>query len=235
MISLKHKIVVTIDGYSSCGKSSFAKLIAVELNYVYVDSGAMYRAVALYAIRKELVNENKINIDKLSAHLPEIQIRFITHKAENYTFLNSENVEKEIRTIEVSSVASEISKIAQIREHLVQMQQYMGKKKGIVMDGRDIGTVVFPKAEVKIFMKADITVCAKRRYTELKVKGIHASLDEISRNIKERDEQDSNREISPLRQAEDAVVLDNSHMTFDEQMIWFRQLLFQKNLLAPTS
>jgi len=232
MILLKKKIIIAIDGYSSCGKSSFAKLIASDLDYIHLDSGAMYRAVALFAFRKGLTEEKQFNEAEFKNSLSDINISFKNTHGENHTFLNDEDVEKEIREVEVSAAASTISKIREVREHLVRMQQEMGKYKEIVMDGRDIGTVVFPDAEVKIFMTADMNIRAKRRYEELKAKGISGSFEEISENIELRDNQDTQREISPLRQAEDAVVLDNSSMSFDEQMVWFRHLLEKKNLLV---
>lgn len=231
MMILQKRIIIAVDGYSSCGKSSFSKLIARQLSYIYLDSGAMYRTVALYALRNKLIADFKINTSALIERLPEIHISFNNQEGENQTFLNDENIEKIIRGVEVSSVVSEVSKIPQVRAHLVKMQQSLGRKRGIVMDGRDIGTVVFPEAEVKIFMKADTKVRAKRRFDELKQKGIPASLDEISRNINERDYQDINRKISPLTQAKDAQVLDNSTMSFDEQMKWFKELLIEKEYL----
>lgn len=231
MISLKKRITIAIDGYSSCGKSSFAKLIATELGYLYIDSGAMYRAVSLFAIRNKLISTESFKEEKLIKNLHRINISFKKSDNGYITHLNGENVEKRIRDIEVSSVVSEISKIYQVRERLVQMQREMGSEKGIVMDGRDIGTIVFPDAELKIFMSADPAVRAKRRYDELIEKGMPASFKEIEANIKKRDHIDMNREISPLRKADDALVLDNTHMTFDEQMLWFRQVLISRDFL----
>lgn len=231
MKQLKEKIIIAIDGYSSCGKSSFAKLIADDLGYLYIDSGAMYRAVTLFALRQKLISEDIVNAERLIRNLHQINISFVTNKEENYTILNDENIENKIRNIEVSSVVSEISKIPEVRERLVQIQREIGKEKGIVMDGRDIGTVVFPEAEMKIFMTADIRIRAKRRYDELKAKGIPESLEEIESNIKDRDYKDMNREISPLRKAEDALVLDNSNMTIEEQMLWIKKELSTKGLL----
>ncbi len=232
MISLKKKIIVAIDGYSSCGKSSFAKLIAYDLGYLYLDSGSMYRAVALFALNKGYIEKKQINQAELIKSLPEIHISFNHKKGDNHILLNDKNIESEIRSVEVSSMASTISKIAEVRSLLVRMQQDMGKEKGMVMDGRDIGTVVFPNAEIKIFMTADMNVRAKRRYDELISKGIPVSFEEVLEDIKTRDNQDKNREISPLRQAEDATLLDNSYMTFDDQMNWFHQLLTDRKLLA---
>jgi CMP/dCMP kinase len=231
MISLLKKIIVAVDGYSSCGKSSFAKLIARYLSYLYIDSGAMYRAVALYALRNRLIKNNEIDTISLVGHLPDILISFKTLNDENTTHLNDENIEKEIRGAEVSSVVSPVSKIPEVRHYLVKLQQSYGQQKGIVMDGRDIGTVVFPDAEIKIFMKADPSIRAMRRYDELKMKGIDADLDKITANIMDRDFQDTNRKISPLAQAADAELLDNSHMTFDDQMVWFTSLLIRKGFL----
>jgi cytidylate kinase len=232
MVILTNKLIIAVDGYSSCGKSSFAKLIAQYLSYLYLDSGAMYRTVALFAIRNHLIKEFRIDIPALVRQLSHIHISFKTIDGEYYTFLNGENIEMEIRGVEVSSVVSEISKIPEVRAHLVQLQQAMGKDKGIVMDGRDIGTVVFPDAEIKIFMKADTAVRARRRYEELKAKGIEASLEEIRKNINERDYLDMNRKVSPLAQASDAVVLDNSNMSFEQQMEWFRKLLVERGYLS---
>jgi cytidylate kinase len=232
MMVLRKKIIIAIDGYSSCGKSSFAKLIALQLHYLYLDSGAMYRAVALYAMRNKLMAGNDVDIDKLNSCLSEINIDFAKDQNGFYTLLNGENIEKEIRGVAVSTSVSAISKIRQVRQRLVQIQQKMGQNKGIVMDGRDIGTVVFPQAEIKVFMIADAKVRAQRRFDELVTKGIAASLEEIKANIEARDYQDIHRELSPLIQAEDSFVLDNSYMTFDEQMLWFENILQAKGLVA---
>jgi cytidylate kinase len=231
MIELKRKITIAIDGFSSCGKSSFAKLIARKLGYIYIDSGAMYRSVALFAIRNNLFVNGQVNTELLIPRLPEIHISFKNSDSGIITLLNDENIEMYIRGAEVSSVVSKVSKIKEVRHHLVELQKKMGREKGIVMDGRDIGTVVFPDAEVKIYMKADATVRAKRRYDELVEKGIPSSLESIIKNIEERDLQDITREVSPLRQADDAMVLDNSYMTFDQQMEWFMNILKSKDLL----
>jgi cytidylate kinase len=231
MIHLKQKIIVAIDGFSSCGKSSFAKLIARNLDYIYLDSGAMYRAVALFGLDNGLIDGQLVDKKQLIDHLTEIEIEFIKSGIELNTHLNGKNVELLIRGVEVSSVVSEVSKIAEVRRRLVQLQQNMGSESGIVMDGRDIGTVVFPQAEIKIFMEADVLVRAQRRYSELKEKGIQASLDEIIQNIENRDYQDVHRKISPLRRANDAYTLNNSYLTFQEQMDWFTNLLKKKNLL----
>ncbi len=218
--------VIAIDGYSSCGKSTFAKSIAEELDYVYIDSGAMYRAVALYCLKKGIIMNDNSDIKQVIKALKFIDIEFkFNRSAQKYeTFLNNENVEEDIRSVEVSEVVSLISKIKQVREKILVLQRRMGEKKGIVMDGRDIGTVVFPEAELKIFMTADVNVRAKRRYDELKEKGLKVSLDEIKKNIEQRDYQDANRKESPLAKAKDAIELDNSNMTVEEQMDWFRKI-----------
>jgi cytidylate kinase len=234
MIRLQKKIIVAIDGYSSCGKSSFARLIARELDYIHLDSGAMYRAVTFYALQKGCISEKKINIPMLIANLSQIHVSFRNQRGNNYTYLNEEPVESAIRGVEVSSMVSEISKLPEVRKHLVKLQQQMGNDKGIVMEGRDIGTVVFPDAEIKIFMTADTSVRAKRRYDELRAKGMSVSIEEITRNITERDDLDIHREISPLVKADDAVVLDNSHMTFGGQMNWFRELLIRRKLVQAS-
>ncbi len=232
MTLLNKSIIIAVDGYSSCGKSTFAKSIAEELDYVYIDSGAMYRAVALYCLKKGIIMNDNSDIKQVIKALKFIDIEFkFNRSAQKYeTFLNNENVEEDIRSVEVSEVVSLISKIKQVREKILVLQRRMGEKKGIVMDGRDIGTVVFPEAELKIFMTADVNVRAKRRYDELKEKGLKVSLDEIKRNIEQRDHQDVNRKESPLAKAKDAIELDNSSMTVEEQMNWFRKItgLFYK-------
>jgi cytidylate kinase len=221
------KIIIAVDGYSSCGKSTFAKAIAYELNYIYVDSGAMYRAVALYCLRNGIIINNETDYEALikSLGLINIEFRFNKQTQNCETFLNNNNVERDIRSVEVSEVVSLISKIREVRAKILKLQREMGEKKGIVMDGRDIGTVVFPDAELKIFMTADVDVRAKRRYDELKEKGVEVSFEEIKKNIQERDDLDVSRKVSPLLKAEDAVELDNSNMTPDEQMDWFRTII----------
>lgn len=231
MIDLKEKIIIAVDGFSSCGKSSFAKLIASELNYIYIDSGAMYRAVALHALRNNIVHNDFIDEGALKNKLQDIQISFKKTEKGIITLLNGENIEIYIRGAEVSGTVSKVSKIKEVREHLVGLQKDMGKEKGIAMDGRDIGTVVFPDAEIKIYMLADVAVRAKRRYDELIENGIPADLDSITRNIEERDYEDIHREVSPLKQANDAFVLNNSYMTFEEQMGWFYNILISKDLI----
>ena len=219
------KITIAIDGYSSCGKSTMAKDLAREVGYIYIDSGAMYRAVTLYCLENQLFTEEGIDTTKLEAALPDIHISFQLNPDTQrpMTFLNGENVEDRIRTMEVSSHVSPVAALPFVREALVKQQQDMGKEKGIVMDGRDIGTAVFPKAELKIFVVASAEIRAQRRYDELKAKGQEASYDEILANVKERDYIDQNREVSPLRQADDAILLDNSNLTIGEQKQWLKE------------
>ncbi len=225
------KIIIAIDGYSSGGKSTFARALARELGYIFVDTGAMYRAVTLYAMQHGIVDD----APALARALPGVGIEFRVDKTsgESHVYLDGENVERDIRSIQVSGAVSRVSQIPQVREKLVAIQQELGKKKGIVMDGRDIGTVVFPGAELKLFMTADPAVRAQRRYKELTAKGDPVSLAEIEANIRERDRQDQTRAISPLRQAEDAIVLDNSYMTVDEQMEWAKDKLLALGVLIP--
>ena len=219
------KIVIAIDGFSSCGKSTFAKAIAARLGYIFIDTGAMYRAVTLYSLEHGAVVGGEVQQDKVVELLPQIEIsfRFNAERGASDIYVNGVEVEQKIRSIEVSNLVSKISSIAQVREKLVAMQQRMGQERGVVMDGRDIGTVVFPDAELKIYMTADPAVRAQRRYDELTAKGDDVTLEEILENVISRDHADMNREISPLRQAEDAIVLDNSHMSVEEQMAWFME------------
>ena len=219
------KIVIAIDGFSSCGKSTFAKAIAACLGYIFIDTGAMYRAVTLYSLEHGAVVDGEVQQDKVVELLPQIEIsfRFNAERGASDIYVNGVEVEQKIRSIEVSNLVSKISSIAQVREKLVAMQQRMGQERGVVMDGRDIGTVVFPDAELKIYMTADPAVRAQRRYDELTAKGDDVTLEEILENVISRDHADMNREISPLRQAEDAIVLDNSHMSVEEQMAWFME------------
>ena len=219
------KITIAIDGYSSCGKSTMAKDLAREVGYIYIDSGAMYRAVTLYCLEKQLFTEEGIDTTKLEAALPDIHISFQLNPDTQrpMTFLNGENVEDRIRTMEVSSHVSPVAALPFVREALVKQQQDMGKEKGIVMDGRDIGTAVFPEAELKIFVVASAEIRAQRRYDELKAKGQEASYEGILANVKERDYIDQNREVSPLRQADDAILLDNSNLTIGEQKQWLKE------------
>lgn len=228
------KIVIAIDGFSSCGKSTFAKEIAARIGYVFIDTGAMYRAVTLYGLRHGAVQSGNVDEALLTAMLSEIEITFAfnSERGASDLFMNGENVEKRIRSIEISELVSKVSGIAAVREQLVRQQQQLGRQKGIVMDGRDIGTVVFPDAELKIFMTADPAIRAQRRYKELTAKGEKVSLEEVERNLRERDHADQTRAVSPLRQAEDAVVLDNSHMTLPQQMDWI-MLRIEKITGAP--
>lgn len=225
------KITIAIDGHSSCGKSTMAKALAKKIGYVYVDTGAMYRAVTLYALRNNLFNEDgSVKIEKLEGEMGNINISFTLNEKTNLpeTLLNGENVEREIRTLEVSSHVSPIAAVPFVRTAMVAQQQRMGTEGGIVMDGRDIGTTVFPNAELKIFVTASAEVRAERRYKELKEKGMEADYNDILKNVQERDYIDSHREVSPLRQAEDAVLLDNSHMTIEQQDSWLMERVYEK-------
>ena len=219
------KITIAIDGFSSCGKSTMAKDLAKEIGYIYIDTGAMYRAVALYCIEHGLIEGKTINEDALQTAIRDIHISFRLNEQTGSpeTYLNGEYVEDKIRTMEVSAVVSPVSALGFVREALVKQQQAMGEEKGIVMDGRDIGTVVFPNAELKIFVTASAEIRAQRRYDELKAKGETHSYEEILTNVKQRDEMDQQRAVSPLRCADDAILLDNSHLTIDEQKAWLRE------------
>lgn len=218
----KRKIIVAIDGHSSCGKSTIAKAVAANFGYIFIDSGAMYRAVTLFALRNNLINDGAVNREKLISLLPQIQIefRYNPEKQKSDTFLNGENVEDKIRQLPVSQNVSPVATIPEVRAAMVHLQQEMGKNKGIVMDGRDIGTVVFPDAELKLFVTASPEIRAQRRFDELTAKGEQVSFDEILKNVVERDYIDSTRETSPLKKADDAIVLDNSSMTREEQLEW---------------
>ncbi len=217
------KITIAIDGHSSCGKSTMAKDLAKRIGYIYVDTGAMYRSVTLYALRNGLFNANgTIKEEELKEQMGNIKISFKLNKATGCpdTYLNGENVENQIRTMEVSSHVSVIAALPFVRAALVEQQQQMGAEKGIVMDGRDIGTVVFPNAELKVFVTASPEVRAQRRYDELKAKGMEANFDDILKNVQERDYIDSHRATSPLRKAEGAIELDNSNITIEQQQQW---------------
>lgn len=219
----KNRIVIAIDGFSSCGKSTFAKKIAAQVGYIFIDTGAMYRAVTLYGLQSGAIIDSKVvDAERLVEMLDKIEITFSFNPSRGASdiLLNGINVEDDVRSIEVSNAVSEVSQIAQVRERLVGMQQTMGRSGGIVMDGRDIGTVVFPDAELKIYMTADPKIRAQRRFKELNEKGDNVSLEEIEANIIKRDMADQNRAISPLRRAEDALLLDNSSMSIEEQMNW---------------
>ena len=219
------KIVIAIDGFSSCGKSTFAKAIAAKLGYIFIDTGAMYRAVALYALEYGAINDGVADHAKVGELLSQIEIsfRFNEERGASDIYINGVYAEDRIRTIEVSNCVSKVSSIGTVREKLVAMQQQMGRDRGVVMDGRDIGTVVFPDAELKLFMTADPKVRAERRYKELTAKGDDVSLEEILENVISRDQADMTREISPLRRADDALELDNSYMSVEEQMAWFME------------
>jgi cytidylate kinase len=227
---MEKRLVIAIDGYSSCGKSTFAKAIARMLGYIYIDSGAMYRAVTLYCMRKGMVSGNRIDRQSLIADLNNINIDFVYNRDTDRfeSLLNSENVEREIRSIEVTSNVSVVSQVAEVREKMVELQRKIGQNKGIVMDGRDIGTVVFPDADLKIFMTATADIRAKRRYDEMTAMGMKVDFDNIRRDIIARDIADENRDISPLRKAQDAVVLDNTRMSVPEQMEWVTELINMK-------
>lgn len=225
------KITIAIDGFSSCGKSTMAKDLAKKLGYVYVDTGAMYRAVTLYAMRNGLFNaDGSVKTADLERQMNKINITFkLNKRAERPdTYLNNELVENDIRTLEVSNHVSQIAAVPFVREAMVAQQQRMGKDKGVVMDGRDIGTTVFPEAELKVFVTASAEVRAQRRYDELKEKGMPADFNDILKNVQERDYIDSHREVSPLRKAPDAIELDNSHMTIAEQSAWLMEQVEQK-------
>jgi len=216
------RIIIAIDGHSSCGKSTVAKALAKMLGYIYIDSGAMYRAVTLFALRNGLFNQNIPDEKRIIEAVKHIAITFRWNEktGKNTTYLNGENVEEEIRQIAVSVNVSPVSTIAGVRAEMVKQQRENGKNKGIVMDGRDIGTVVFPDAELKIFMTASPEIRAQRRYAEMMAKGQQVDLGEILKNVNERDNIDSTREASPLRKADDAFVLDNSNLTREEQLEW---------------
>lgn len=219
------KITIAIDGHSSCGKSTMAKDLARRIGYVYIDTGAMYRAVTLFAMRHNLIANGQVDAAKLQEEMGNIHIslRLNPETQRPDTYLNGECVEREIRTMEVSRHVSLIAALPFVRSAMVEMQREMGKEKGVVMDGRDIGTVVFPHAELKIFVTASAEVRAQRRYDELTAKGEKCNYEEILENVKERDHIDSTRETSPLRQAEDAIVLNNTHMTIPEQENWLME------------
>lgn len=220
------KITIAIDGHSSCGKSTMAKDLARELGYTYIDTGAMYRAVTLFAMRKGLFAEDgTIDTETLQGLMGEVSIAQKNIEGKTITFLNGEDVEKEIRSLEVSSHVSPIAALPFVREKMVEQQREMGREGGIVMDGRDIGTVVFPNAELKIFVTASAEVRAQRRYKELIEKGMPASYEDILKNVTERDYMDSHRAVSPLRPADDAVILDNSNLTIAEQKQWLLDLV----------
>lgn len=217
----KKKINIAVDGYSSCGKSTIAKGLAKSLGYTYIDSGAMYRAVALFAIRKGWLTGNMMDESKITEHISDVKINFkMSVSGLQETYLNGENVEKEIRTLEVANGASRVSTLASVRKEMVRQQKEMGQNKGVVMDGRDIGTVVFPEAEMKLFLTSSPEIRAKRRYDEMISNGESPQFEDVLANVKERDSRDTTREVSPLIKADDAILLDNSEIGIDEQLKW---------------
>jgi CMP/dCMP kinase len=228
--TMEKNLIIAIDGYSSCGKSTFARSIAKMLGYIYIDSGAMYRAVTLYCMREKFIGKGGLNTAAVLSELEKIRIdfRYNPDNKEYETFLNYENVEEEIRSIEVTAHVSRISQIYEVRARMVELQRQIGVNKRIVMDGRDIGTVVFPDADIKIFMTASVDIRAKRRYDELKERGIIVDFEEIKRSIITRDIADENRDISPLRRADDAILLDNTRLTVEEQMLWINKIIEKK-------
>ncbi|MBR5707622.1 MAG: (d)CMP kinase [Bacteroidaceae bacterium] len=217
------KIIIAMDGHSSCGKSTMAKALAKAIGYTYIDTGAMYRAVTLYAMRRGFIGKDGIDEESLRKELPQIKISFGHENGQQYTILNGENVERQIRGMEVSGNVSPISAIGFVREAMVELQREMGKAGAIIMDGRDIGTTVFPNAELKVFVTASDEIRAKRRFDELTVKGENPEYEEVLKNVRERDYIDSHRAVSPLRKADDAIVLDNSYMTIEEQDKWLME------------
>jgi CMP/dCMP kinase len=223
------KIIVAIDGFSSCGKSTMAKKLASDVAYIYVDTGAMYRAVSLFCMRNGWMDELRMDVESIEHHIGQIHLAFkINTDGKVEIYLNGENVESQIRSLEVSNGASRVSTLGAVRRELVRQQQLMGTEKGIVMDGRDIGTVVFPEAELKIFLTATPEIRAQRRMDELTAKGESVLYEEVLANVKERDNRDQNRAESPLRKADDAIVIDNSSMTEEEQQVMLNDLFQQK-------
>jgi CMP/dCMP kinase len=229
-MNTEKRLTIAVDGYSSCGKSTFAKAIASKLGYVFIDSGAMYRAATLFFMRAGLAENGNTNKDKIIMKLSEVNVGFRNNalKGHNDIYLNGENVEREIREAPVSGNVSAVSKIPEVREKMVLLQRSIGKDGGIVMDGRDIGTVVFPEADIKIFMTASPEIRANRRYLELIEKNMEADLGAVLKNITERDRIDETRAVSPLRKADDAIILDNSYLTPEEQMEWFMRLYAER-------
>lgn len=226
------KIIVAIDGYSSCGKSTLARALASQMGYAYIDSGAMYRCITLYALQNGMIKDKVFLDEEIISILPDVHIsfKFNTHTKTSDTYLNDVNVERQIRTLEVAEIVSKVSIVKEVRTHLVALQRKMGKGKGIVMDGRDIGTNVFPNAELKIFMTADMDVRISRRLDELNSKGMHVSFEEVKRNLMERDHDDTHRKENPLTKANDAVLLDNSELTKEEQLEFVVKLIHDLTL-----
>lgn len=220
------QLIIAIDGYSACGKSTIAKDLATVLNYVFIDSGAMYRGVTLFAIRKGLIQNDTVQTEELIKLLNEINLIFKKSKSgKDQLFLNNENVEEEIRQPEIAAQVSKIATIKEVREKLVHLQRKMGKGGGVVMDGRDIGSVVFPHADVKLFVTADATIRAKRRLKEMESKGIETTLNDVMQNLVERDEMDKSRKESPLIQTEDAILLDTTDFTREEQLKYVLEII----------
>ena len=225
------KITVAIDGFSSCGKSTMAKELAREFGYIYVDTGAMYRAVSLFCIQNGWMTDSEMDAVEIEKHINSIRIEFKTNQlGKSETYLNGKNVEAEIRTLEVANGASRVSTLGFVRRELVRQQQLMGQQKGIVMDGRDIGTVVFPDAELKIFLTATPEIRANRRLDEMYANGESVNFEEVLANVKERDDRDQNRAESPLRKADDAVIIDNSYLSLEQQRQMLRTLFQEKTL-----
>ncbi len=230
------KIIVAIDGYSSCGKSTLARALASRLSYAYIDSGAMYRCVTLYALQNGMIKDKVFLNEEIISILPDVHVsfKFNTHTKTSDTYLNDVNVERQIRTLEVAEIVSKVSIVKEVRTHLVALQRKMGKGKGIVMDGRDIGTNVFPHAELKIFMTADMDVRIDRRLDELNSKGMHVNREDVKRNLMERDHDDTHRKENPLMKAQDAVTLDNSDLSKDEQLEFVVKLISDLTLTKDT-
>jgi cytidylate kinase len=228
IMKTKDNIIIAIDGHSSTGKSSFAKAIAAHLGYIYVDSGALYRCITLYALQQDLIREQQLDQEALAKVLPHIHIRFSpVENGSQKVWLNGEDVSAAIRSLPISQMVSPISALPFVRNYVDSILQDIGKEKGIVMDGRDIGTVVFPQAEIKIFMTAAPEIRAQRRYDELRAIGENPSFEDILENIRQRDEMDQHRSTAPLRRADDALLLDNSHMSLQDQMLWIQDLIQQ--------
>ena len=230
------KIIVAIDGYSSCGKSTLAKALAANMSYAYIDSGAMYRCVTLYALQNGMIKDKQFLPEEIISTLPHVHIifQFNAHTKTSDTYLNDVNVERQIRTLEVAEMVSKVSTVKEVRTHMVALQRKMGKGKGIVMDGRDIGTNVFPKAELKLFMTADMDVRVQRRLDELNSKGMHVNFEEVKQNLLSRDHDDTHRKENPLTKADDAIVLDNSELTKEEQLEFVVKLIDDLTLTKDT-